>query len=99
MSISKWSPRSWSGGRPGAVSLCSRRPREQRAQADQVVGGRCEGDDPVDERTAAMAELAQAAHGLQPAEDLLNQLPFPLAGRVARMPRRPLVDGTPRDLL
>jgi hypothetical protein len=47
----------------------------QGAQADQIVGSRREGHDPIDEFAAAMAELAQPADGLQPAEDLLNQLP------------------------
>ena len=51
---------------------------------DQVVGRRGEGEDPIDERTAAMVELAQHADRLHPAEDLLHELPLPLADGVAR---------------
>jgi len=39
-----------------------------------------------------VAELAQAAGRLPPAEDLLDAFPFALTNRMARVPRRPLVD-------
>jgi len=45
--------------------------------------GRREGDDPIDAFAAAMPELAQPADGLQPAEDLLDQLPLPLEWQFA----------------
>src|SRR5207302_8162869 len=69
-----WSPRRT---RPRVVP-CSRRPRQQRSQADQVVRRGGEGHDPIDQCTAAVSQLAQPADRLHPAEDLLNQLSFPL---------------------
>src|SRR6266850_5774126 len=98
MSISRCTPRWWSPDRPSDLSR-SRGPRQERAQADQVVRRRREGHDPIDEFTAAMPKLAQPADGLQPTEDLLNQLPFLLADRVARMPSGPAIDSAALDLL
>ena len=46
-----------------------------------------------------MPELAQAADGLHPAEDLFHEFSFPLTHVIARMPRGPTVDRTPADLL
>ena len=88
--ISEW--RSVCG--PTAVAARSRRPREQRAQAHQVVRRRGEGNDPIDAFPAPMPEFAQPADGFQPAEDLLDQLPLLLADRVAGMTGGPSVDGT-----
>ena len=89
--------RQWLGGQfrprshsPEAPAL--RHGRQQAAQPHDVVGRRREGEDPVDERAAAVAQLAQAADGLHPAEALLDQLPFLLTDRVAGMPRRAGVD-------
>ena len=39
-----------------------------------------------------MASLAQAANGLDPAEDILNPFAFLLANQIARMTSRALVD-------
>ena len=44
-----------------------------------------------------MPELAQAADGLHPAEDLFHEFSFPLTHVIAR--RGPTVDRTPADLL
>ena len=79
-----------SRGRVGRLST-SRRPRQEGAQADQVVRRRGEGHDPIDEGAAAMAQLSQPAHRLHPAEDLLDQLPFLLADGIARVARDPAV--------
>ena len=46
----------------------------------------------VDQRPAAMAQLAQAADGLHPAEALLDQLALPLTDGVAGMARRAAID-------
>ena len=46
-----------------------------------------------------MPELAQAADGLHPPEDLLHELPFPLTHVIARMPRGPAIDRAPAGLL
>src|SRR5262249_22189204 len=40
---------------------CSHSPQQQCAQSDQVVGRGREGDDPVDQFVAAVAQLAQSA--------------------------------------
>src|SRR5262245_64140642 len=75
-----------SEGRPGDRQW-SRWPRQQCAESDQVVGGRSERDDPIDELAAAMAQFAQAADGFHAAEDLLDQRPLLLADRVRRATR------------
>src|SRR4051812_1904452 len=46
--------------------------RRQIADADQVVRRDRQGEQPLDHRAAAMAQLAHQRHGLQPAEDLLD---------------------------
>src|SRR5688572_11441845 len=99
MSISRWTLRWRSGCGPNARTWRSRRPREQRAQADQVVRRGREGDDPIDAFAAAMPELAQAADGLQPAKHLLDQLPLLLADRVAGLTCGPNIDRAACDLL
>ena len=96
MSICSWTPRWRSQCPPSDVAWRSCGSRQQRAQADQVIRRSREGDDPIDAGAAAMPELAQPADGLQPAEDLLDQLPLPLADRVAGMPRGPIINGAAR---
>src|SRR5450759_552983 len=99
MSMSLWAPRWGLSGGPGRVGRRSRGPREQCAQANQVVGRRGEGHDPIDEDAATMPQLPQAADGLHPAEDLFDQLPFLLADEVAGVPSGTAVDGAAFDLL
>ena len=82
----------WRGRRSGT-------PRLQIPQPDQVIGGGGEGELPIHQGDAAMPELAQAADGLHPAEDLFHEFSFPLTHVIARMPRGPTVDRTPADLL
>ena len=74
-------------------------PRLQIPQPDQVIGGGGEGERPIHQGDAAMPELAQAADGLHPAEDLFHEFSFPLTHVIARLPRGPTVDRTPADLL
>src|SRR5438874_3231554 len=74
---------SWAGFRPGEV-----------ADPDQVVDRRREGERPADPAHAPMPGLPEQRDRLQPAEDLLHQLAFLLADRVARMPSGAAVDGT-----
>lgn len=59
------------------------------------VDGCRNGEDPIDERSTAMTQFAEAANGLHRAEALLDELPPPLTDRVARVPGRPDVDRTP----
>src|SRR4029453_13126261 len=73
-------------GRAGALTSRSCRSRQQGAQPYQVVGRRGERHDPIHPFAAAVPQLAQAADGLHPAEDLLDQLPFALTDPIARMP-------------
>ena len=61
-------------------------PRLQIPQPDQVIGGGGEGELPIHQGDAAMPELAQAADGLHPAEDLFHEFSFPLTHVIARMP-------------
>src|SRR6266540_4863675 len=70
------------------------RPRQERAQADQVVRRGREGDDPIHEFPAAMAQLAEAADGFHPAKHLFHQLAFPLTDGIAGGPCGPAVDRT-----
>src|SRR4051812_43544392 len=79
--------RRWNG------RLASRR-RLERPHPDQVVGGRREQKLPVHPTSAAVAELAQPADGLHPAEDLFNAFPRALADRVARMACRARIERT-----
>src|SRR5215210_2009248 len=86
------------GRRPRAARR-SRGPRQQVPQADQVVGRRGEGHDPIDELSAAVPELPQATDGLHPAEDLLDQLPLLLTDGVTGLPGGAAVDRTAFRLL
>src|SRR4051812_15982715 len=72
----------------------SRGSREQRPQSDQVVGRGGEGHLPIDELASTMPQLSQPADRLHPAEDLFDEFPTLLTGRVALVPRRPAVDRT-----
>ena len=81
--------------REGAASGRSCRRRQQSAQPHDVVGGRGEGEDPGDQRAAPMAQLPQPADGFHPAETLLDEFALPLTHLIARVPRRPRIDGTP----
>jgi ferredoxin len=100
MSISRRTPqrRSLRGPCDGAWRR-SRRPCEQCAQADHVVGRCRKCDDPIDACPAAMPKLAQPANRFQPAEDLLDQLALLLADCITGMTRGPIVDAAARDLL
>lgn len=59
--------------------------REQCPHADQIERRRGEDERPVDARAVPVPPLAQPADGLDPAEALLDQLPFLLTDRVAQM--------------
>src|SRR5437016_3178576 len=73
----------------------------QVADADQVIDRQPEDEHPAHPAPAAMARLAQQADGLEPAEDLLHALAFPLAQLVAGVPRGAPIDRTRpvRDVL
>ena len=75
---------------PSGRSSCGR--FQQSAQPHDVVRRRGEGEDPPDEPSPSVAQLAQAANRFHPAEALFDELPFLLTDRVAGMPRRARVD-------
>ena len=83
-----------SGGRRSTL-----RPRQERAQTDQIIGRRGKGDDPVHEFSTAVTQFAQATHGLHPAKHLLDELAFPLADGVPRMSRGSTINRTVLFLL
>ena len=66
----------------------------QVADAHQVVDGHREGEHPSDPAHAPMPHLPQQGHGLEPPEDLLDELPFLLAHCVPRMAGGAAVDRT-----
>src|SRR5450759_3784594 len=59
----------------------------------QVVSGGREDEDPVDAFGAAMAQFAQQADRLQPAEDLFDPFALLLTDLITRMPGGASVDG------
>jgi len=64
----------------------------QVAQPNQVVGGQRKAEHPTDPRHSAIARLAQAGDGFEPAEDLLDALTLALADQIARMTSGALID-------
>jgi hypothetical protein len=73
--------------RPRAGRLGAYTQTNQPAQADQIVDGLRETHDPRDPLPPSVAEVAQQADRLAPAEALFDQLPLPLTLPVAGMPR------------
>src|SRR5438876_8758433 len=67
--------------------------RHQLPHSHQVVSRSRKDKDPVHECGAAMAQLAQQADRLQPAEDLLNPFALLLTNLIAGMTRGASVDG------
>src|SRR5882724_4596005 len=72
----------------------SRRLLHEVADAHEVVDRRGEGEHPVDSADAPVAGLAHEPHGLEPAEDLLDELALLLADQIARMARGAAIDRT-----
>ena len=75
------------------------RPAQQCAQTDQVIDGRGERQDPIDQFAATVAQFAEQPDRFHPSERLLDQFPFPLTDHVARMPGRATIDGRVLGLL
>src|SRR5688572_5232799 len=66
--------------------------RDQIAPAHQVVGGSAKAKQPVDEPSAAVAQLAEERDSLQPPERLLNELPLSMTEPIADVSSRARVD-------
>src|SRR3954452_22207369 len=67
--------------------------RQQLGEADQVVGGRGEGETPSDTLEPTMAGLAQTTRDFDPAEGLLDALADTLAQGIAGVAGRAAIDG------
>src|SRR5882672_2878484 len=65
----------------------------QVSNADQVVSCGGKDEDPVDAFATAMAQLAQQADRLQPAENLFDPFAFPLTDLIARMSGGATING------
>ena len=68
---------------------------QQLGNADQVVGGDCEGEDRLGLGASADLDLCEPGLRLDPAEHLLDPLADDLADAIAGMPRRAAVDRCP----
>src|SRR5690348_8858231 len=66
----------------------------QVAHSDQVVGGQCQAEHPIDSRDSAVPGLAQPAYSLEPAEDLFHPFALALTELVPRVARGALVNDT-----
>lgn len=64
----------------------------QLSHSYQVVSGGGEDEDPVDAFGAAMAQLAQQAHRLQPTEDLFDPFALLLTDLITLVARRATID-------
>src|SRR5882672_6877825 len=67
---------------------------DQIAPADQVVRRGGEGEDPIDEAAAAVAQFAEQPDGFHPPEGLLDFLSAPFTEGVARVSCGPTINGT-----
>src|SRR6266850_3068157 len=82
------------GSTPPSPTEWSCRLRRQVADPDQVVDGHSEDEHPADSLRPPMARLAEQAGRLEPAEDLLDELPLSLAHDVAGVARGAAIDRT-----
>src|ERR1700684_2625226 len=73
-------------------SLWAQLGRRQIAQPHQVVGGQGEGKHPTHSADSAMASLAQAGDGLEPAKDFFHAFALLLADQIARMTGGAVID-------
>src|SRR5688572_18441785 len=66
-----------------AVRLSPSYRRHERPQSHDVIRRSGEGEDPIDQCSAAMAQLPEEADRFHPAERFLDTLPAPLTVRIA----------------
>src|SRR5215831_1783701 len=69
-------------------SRCSQELRD----ANEIVGGRRQHEEPFDQRPSAMSRLAQAAHGLDPTEGFFDLLSLDRADAVTGVTGGPRID-------
>ena len=77
---------------PSVTPDGSRSCQRQIAHPDQIVGRQREGEHPSDPSDSAVARLAQASDGLEPAEDFFDAFAFLLADHIAGMTSGALID-------
>jgi hypothetical protein len=80
-----------------ASGLILRRLNLQIPQANQVVGGSCEREDPSHLEDSTMPNLPQQRDRLQPSEALFNAFPFPLTDGISGVLRRTSINGAPNS--
>src|SRR6185295_12350356 len=71
----------------------------QVSNADQVVDGGRELEDPTDQPHPAVSGFTQQAYGLQPAEDYFHSFALALTNFITRVTRGPLVDRASASLV
>src|SRR5215212_362130 len=71
----------------------------QVSNADQIVGGGSELEDPTHQPHSAVASLAQQPHRLQPTEDFFHSFALPLTNSITRVTRGSLIDGAAAALV
>src|SRR5271165_3087193 len=69
--------------------------RQDRWNADEVIGGGGQDKEPFDQAAPAMPRLAQTTNGLDPTERFLDPLSFDQADAIAGVPCRPCIDRRP----
>jgi hypothetical protein len=75
-------------------SDCSRWCRHYVAPSDEVVGGQCQSEHPIDQGEPAVVRFPQPANGPDPTEDLFDPFALALTERVSGMARGALIDNT-----
>src|SRR5512143_1679637 len=80
--------------RPAWESGCTSSGHRRRkvSYSNEVVRSKSEAEDPVDQLQSSVLDLAEQAHRLEPAEDLLDPLAFSLTDLVTGVPSGSAVD-------
>src|SRR5258706_7526410 len=71
----------------------------QVSNADQVVDGGSELEDPTHQSHSAVSGFTQQPHGLQPTEDFFHSFALALTNFITRVTRGPLVDRASASLV
>src|SRR5262249_30166943 len=83
---------SWAFASSSELQAASRYRGQDFWDANEIVGRRCQDEEPFHQATPTVASLAQAADGLHPPEWLLDPLALDRADAVAGMPGRARID-------
>src|SRR5271170_4843223 len=66
--------------------------RREVAHPNQIVGGECQSEYPVDSQESAVTGFAQPGDGLEPTKDFFHTFALLLTNRVARMTSGTIID-------